>query len=100
MLLDNDFLQYAIDEKEWQATVARDPTKLNIEISVLKRKLEETMENDIRKKLDEDMKKFFEAGGQIDVRKRGESVAVDGTNEWPAGFYNDDNIAFHKKRPR
>ena len=100
MLLDNDFLQYAIDEKEWQATVARDPTKLNIEISVLKRKLEEAMENDIRKRLDEDMKKFFEAGGKIDYRERGESVAIDATNEWPQGFSNDDNLEFHKKRPR
>jgi len=100
MLLDNDFLRYAIDEKEWQATVARDPTKLNIEISVLKRKLEEAMNDEIRKQLDEDIKKFFEAGGQIDVRKRGESVTLDATNKMPAGFYIDDNLEFHKKRPR
>ena len=58
------------------------------------------MENDIRKKLDEDMKKFFEAGGQIDVKKRGESVSLDATNKMPAGFYIDDNLEFHKKRPR
>jgi hypothetical protein len=43
---------------------------------------------------------YLSAGGKIDVRKPGESVAVDGTNEWPAGFYNDDNIMFYKKRPR
>lgn len=41
MLLDNDFLQYAIDEKEWQATVARDDTQLRREIKILKRRLAE-----------------------------------------------------------
>jgi inner membrane protein involved in colicin E2 resistance len=58
------------------------------------------VEKDIKKRLELDIKMYLSGGGKIDVRKPGESVAVDGTNEWPAGFYNDDNIAFHKKRPR
>ena len=53
-----------------------------------------------RERLELDIKLYLSAGGKIDVRQPGESVAVDGTNQWPAGFYNDDNIAFHKKRPR
>jgi hypothetical protein len=57
-------------------------------------------EKDIKERLELDIKMYLSAGGKIDVRKPGESVAVNGTNEWPAGFYNDDNIAFHKKRPR
>jgi hypothetical protein len=57
-------------------------------------------EKDIKERLESDIKMYLSAGGKIDVRQRGESVAVDGTNNWPAGFYNDDNIAFHKKRPR
>jgi inner membrane protein involved in colicin E2 resistance len=58
------------------------------------------VEKDIKERLELDIKMYLSGGGKIDVRKPGESVAVDGTNEWPAGFYNDDNIAFHKKRPR
>ena len=58
------------------------------------------VEKDIKERLELDIKMYLSAGGKIDVRKPGESVAIDGTNEWPAGFYNDDNIAFHKKRPR
>ena len=57
-------------------------------------------EKDIKERLQQDIKLYLSAGGKIDVRQPGESVAVDGTNNWPAGFYNDDNIAFHKKRPR
>ena len=57
-------------------------------------------EKDIKERLELDIKMYLSAGGKIDVRKPGESVAIDGTNEWPAGFYNDDNIMFHKKRPR
>ena len=57
-------------------------------------------EKDIKERLQQDIKLYLSAGGKIDVRQPGESVAVDGTNQWPAGFYNDDNIAFHKKRPR
>ena len=58
------------------------------------------VEKDIKERLELDIKMYLSAGGKIDVRQPGESVAVDGTNQWPAGFYNDDNIAFHKKRPR
>ncbi len=58
------------------------------------------VEKDIKERLELDIKMYLSGGGKIDVRKPGESVAIDGTNEWPAGFYNDDNIAFHKKRPR
>jgi hypothetical protein len=57
-------------------------------------------EKDIKERLQQDIKMYLSAGNKIDVRQPGESVAVDGTNQWPAGFYNDDNIAFHKKRPR
>jgi inner membrane protein involved in colicin E2 resistance len=57
-------------------------------------------EKDIKERLELDIKMYLSGGGKIDVRQPGESVAVDGTNQWPAGFYNDDNIAFHKKRPR
>jgi hypothetical protein len=57
-------------------------------------------EKDIKERLELDIKMYLSAGGKIDVRQPGESVAIDGTNNWPAGFYNDDNIAFHKKRPR
>ena len=58
------------------------------------------VEKDIKERLALDIKMYLSAGGKIDVRQPGESVAIDGTNNWPAGFYNDDNIAFHKKRPR
>jgi hypothetical protein len=58
------------------------------------------VEKDIKERLELDIKMYLSAGGKIDVRQPGESVAVDGTNNWPAGFYNDDNIMFHKKRPR
>ena len=58
------------------------------------------VEKDVKERLELDIKMYLSAGGKIDVRKPGESVAVDGTNNWPAGFYNEDNIAFHKKRPR
>ena len=58
------------------------------------------VEKDIKERLELDIKMYLSAGGKIDVRQPGESVAVDGTNNWPAGFYNDDNIAFYKKRPR
>ena len=57
-------------------------------------------EKDIKERLESDIKTYLSAGNKIDVRKPGESVPVDGTNQWPAGFYNEDNIMFHKKRPR
>jgi hypothetical protein len=58
------------------------------------------LNNEIKARLEDDIKTYLSAGNKIDVRKPGESVPVDGTNNWPAGFYNDDNIMFHKKVPR
>ena len=53
-----------------------------------------------REILENDIKAYLSAGNKIDVRKPGESKPVDGTNNWPAGFYKEDNIMFHIKRPR
>ena len=53
-----------------------------------------------RERLENDIKIYLSAGNKIDVRKPGESTPVDATNEWPGGFYNEDNITFNKKRPR
>lgn len=39
MILDSEFLMYAISEKEQQATVARDDTQLRREIKILNRRL-------------------------------------------------------------
>ena len=58
------------------------------------------VEKEIKERLELDIKMYLSAGNKIDVRQPGESVAVDGTNQWPAGFYNEDNIMFHKKKPR
>jgi hypothetical protein len=58
------------------------------------------LNNEIKARLEDDIKTYLSAGNKIDVRKPGESVPVDATNNWPLGFYNDDNIMFHKKRPR
>ncbi len=58
------------------------------------------VEKEIKERLELDIKMYLSAGNKIDVRKPGESMPVDGTNSWPAGFYNDDNIMFHKKKPR
>jgi hypothetical protein len=58
------------------------------------------VEKEIKERLELDIKIYLSAGNKIDVRQPGESVAVDGTNQWPAGFYNEDNIMFHKKKPR
>ena len=53
-----------------------------------------------REILEKDIKMYLSAGGKIDVRKPGESVPVDATNNWPLGFYNEDNVTFTKKVPR
>ena len=57
-------------------------------------------ECEIRNRLEDDIKRFLGSGGKIDVRKVGESTPIDATNEWPAGFSNDDNVVFHRKVPR
>jgi hypothetical protein len=56
--------------------------------------------NQAREQLEADIKRYLASGGKIDVRQPGESVAVDGTNNWPGGFSNDDNVTFSKKVPR
>jgi hypothetical protein len=53
-----------------------------------------------REILEADIKTYLSAGNKIDVRKPGESVPVDATNNWPLGFYNEDNVTFTKKVPR
>jgi inner membrane protein involved in colicin E2 resistance len=53
-----------------------------------------------RERLELDIKLYLSGGGKIDVRKPGESVPVDATNNWPLGFYNEDNVTFTKKVPR
>jgi hypothetical protein len=58
------------------------------------------LEKQIKERLESDIKIYLSAGGKIDVRKRGESVPVDATNNWPVGFYNEDNVTFTKKVPR
>jgi len=58
------------------------------------------LEKQIKERLESDIKIYLSAGGKIDVRKPGESVPVDATNNWPLGFYNEDNVTFTKKVPR
>jgi hypothetical protein len=58
------------------------------------------LNNEIKARLEDDIKTYLSAGGKIDVRKPGESVPVDATNNWPLGFYNEDNVTFTKKVPR
>ena len=58
------------------------------------------LNNEIKARLDDDIKTYLSAGGKIDVRKPGESVPVDATNNWPLGFYTEDNVTFTKKVPR
>jgi inner membrane protein involved in colicin E2 resistance len=59
------------------------------------------LEKQIKERLESDIKIYLSAGGnKIDVRKVGESKPVDATNNWPAGFSNDDNVTFRKKVPR
>jgi hypothetical protein len=58
------------------------------------------LEKQIKERLEADIKTYLSAGGKIDVRQPGESVPVDATNNWPLGFYNEDNVTFTKKVPR
>ena len=57
-------------------------------------------EKTIRAQLEADIKRYLASGHKIDQVPLGKSTPVDATNEWPVGFYNDDNVVFHKKRPR
>jgi hypothetical protein len=54
----------------------------------------------IRNRLEDDIKRYLASGHKIEQVPLGKSTPVDATNEWPAGFYNEDNIMFYKKRPR
>jgi inner membrane protein involved in colicin E2 resistance len=54
----------------------------------------------IRSRLEDDIKKYLSSGHKIEQVPLGKSTPIDATNNWPQGFYNDDNMTFHKKRPR
>jgi inner membrane protein involved in colicin E2 resistance len=54
----------------------------------------------IREQLEADIKNYLASGNQIEQVPLGKSTPVDATNNWPLGFYNDDNVTFHKKVPR
>jgi hypothetical protein len=53
-----------------------------------------------RAELEDDIKRYLASGHKIEQVPLGKSTPVDATNEWPVGFYNEDNVVFHKKRPR
>lgn len=57
-------------------------------------------ECEIRNRLEDDIKRFLGSGHQIEQVPLGKSTPIDATNEWPAGFSNDDNVVFHRKVPR
>jgi hypothetical protein len=57
-------------------------------------------ESIIRSRLEDDIKKYLASGHKIEQVPLGKSTPIDATNTWPEGFYNDDNLSFHKKRPR
>ena len=57
-------------------------------------------ESDIRSKLSDDIKRYLASGHKIEQVPLGKSTPVDATNNWPLGFYNDDNVTFTKKVPR
>jgi hypothetical protein len=57
-------------------------------------------EKTIRERLEADIKRFLGSGHQIEQVPLGKSTPIDATNNWPAGFYNDDNLTFTKKVPR
>ena len=53
-----------------------------------------------REQLEDDIKRYLASGHKIEQVPLGKSTPVDATNEWPAGFSNDDNVTFRKKVPR
>lgn len=57
-------------------------------------------EKTIRERLEADIKRFLGSGHQIEQVPLGKSTPIDATNNWPAGFSNDDNVVFHRKVPR
>jgi hypothetical protein len=58
------------------------------------------IKNEILTRLEDDIKRFLRSGHHIEQVPLGKSTPVNATNNWPAGFYNEDNVTFHKKRPR
>lgn len=54
----------------------------------------------IREQLEDHIKRYLASGHKIEQVPLGKSVPVDATNNWPPGYYNDDNVTFTKKRPR
>jgi len=59
-----------------------------------------TEESIIRNRLEADIKRYLSSDHKIEQVPLGKSTPIDATNNWPAGFSNDDNVKFHKKRPR
>jgi hypothetical protein len=53
-----------------------------------------------REELEEHIKRYFASGHKIEQVPLGKSTPIDATNNWPLGFYNDDNVTFKKKVPR
>jgi inner membrane protein involved in colicin E2 resistance len=53
-----------------------------------------------RAELEDDIKRYLASGHKIEQVPLGKSTPVDATNNWPVGFYNEDNVTFSKKRPR
>jgi inner membrane protein involved in colicin E2 resistance len=56
--------------------------------------------NQAREQLEADIKRYLASGHKIEQVPLGKSKPVDATNNWPLGFYNDDNVTFKKKVPR
>lgn len=57
-------------------------------------------EKTIRAELEEHIKRYLASGHKIEQVPLGKSTPVDATNNWPVGFYNEDNVTFKKKVPR
>jgi inner membrane protein involved in colicin E2 resistance len=57
-------------------------------------------EKTIRERLEVDIKRYLASGHKIEQIPLGKSTPIDATNEWPVGFYNEDNVTFTKKLPR
>jgi inner membrane protein involved in colicin E2 resistance len=57
-------------------------------------------EKTIRERLEADIKRYLASGHKIEQVPLGKSTPIDATNNWPVGFYNEDNVTFKKKVPR
>jgi inner membrane protein involved in colicin E2 resistance len=58
------------------------------------------MSDEIHTRLEADIKRYLSSGHKIEQVPLGKSTPVDATNNWPVGFYNEDNVTFKKKVPR